>query len=374
MKINTNVSALTAANNLSTVQMAIASSSEKLSSGFRINHASDDAAGLGVANSLHSSIRAYTQASSNASQASAVFNIAEGATNSITVMLQRMKELATQSASDTVDAPARTRADNEFQALAAEILRTVDTTQFQNNKVLDGNFGKVAGTISGTITATAGFYSATEAASTPAGSYTLNSTGAASVTLTNGSTTQTLTGVTVGANSTLNFSTFGISISTNVAFANTGLFDAKVVTAAAATGTGGTFNVSASDSTATTGNDSIVATASDFDMKTLTAAATLGNVTSLANAQSAIIAVNAALDQSSTVLGKIGAYQSRVNSAIGNLSTLIQNYTAAESTIRDTDMASEMVKFSKNNILAQAGTAMLAQANQSGQGILKLFQ
>ena len=371
MRINTNVSALGAARTLGTVQAAIAKSSEKLSSGFRINHASDDAAGLGVANTLGSDIRAYTQAASNGEQAQAVFNIAEGAAGSIVSLLQRMKELAVQSASDTVDSNGRARAQSEYAALYAEMDRTIKTSKFQGNVILDGTYGKTAGATSATF-ASVGIYSVSQVSTATAGTYTLQSASATQVKLINASTAQTLTvGLTAGTNNALNFSVFGITVNTDnaIAIGNTAQLTATV-TAGAASGSG-TFQVGASGSGT---DDTITTTASDFDLATSQGLVAATGVTTLAAASTAIGVLDTAINVSSTVLGKIGAYQSRVSSAGNNLKTLIQNYQAAESVIRDVDMAQEMVKFSKNQVLAQAGTAMLAQANQAGQGILRLFQ
>lgn len=144
MRINTNVSAMNAANNLSKVQNAVSSSMEKLSSGFRINHASDDAAGLGIANKLRADGRALSQASRNAEQTNSLLQVAEGATSTIQSILERMKELATQSGSDTVDAAGRASINAEFTALRSEIDRTVSTTKFEGSNLLDGTFGSTA--------------------------------------------------------------------------------------------------------------------------------------------------------------------------------------------------------------------------------------
>ncbi len=363
MRINTNVSALAAARNLNAVQDQIKLSSDKLSSGFRINRAADDAAGLGVANTLRGDIRAYTQASSNAEQAQAVYNIAEGATSSIVTMLERMKELAVTANSDTVNSAARVRADTEFQALQAEISRTIGGTKFQAQALLNGSYG--GGALSGTVDATvAGVYSVTQTGAAAA-TYTIASVSATVVSMTSGTTTQTVAFAATTAQA-LTFSQFGVTVNTDKAVANAGAVAGTVIVGA---GAGGTFSVGASGT-----GDTLSISAADFDMNTLTQAATLGNVLTIAAANSALTAVNAALDQGNLVLGKIGAGQSRITSALGNLKSLVQNYEAAESTIRDVDYASEMVKFSKNQIMAQAGTAMLAQANQANQGVLRLFQ
>jgi flagellin len=274
MRINTNVSALSAARNLTNTQNAVAASTQKLSSGFRITRAADDAAGLGTANVLRSDIRAYNQATRNAEQANSVYSIAEGAASSVQTMLERMKELATQAASDTVDSNGRGRINDEFTQLAAEIDRTVSGTKFQGGALLDGT------------------YSAT-------------------------------------------------------------------------------FLVGASGDY--TGNDTLAVDGSKMDLSTTTLGVGSSTVDTLANSQSALAALDTAIGKVNSALGYIGASQSRMENAVANLKTTVQNYSAAESTIRDVDMADEMVTFSKNNILAQAGTAILAQANQAGQGILKLL-
>ncbi|NBW64423.1 flagellin [bacterium] len=274
MRINTNVSALSAARNLTNTQNAVAASTQKLSSGFRITRAADDAAGLGTANVLRSDIRAYNQATRNAEQANSVYSIAEGAASSVQSMLERMKELATQAASDTVDSNGRGRINDEFTQLASEIDRTVSGTKFQGGALLDGTYAA-------------------------------------------------------------------------------------------------TFLVGASGDY--TGNDTLTVDGSKMDLSTTTLGVGSSTVDTLSNAQDALTALDTAIGKVNSALGYIGASQSRMENAVSNLKTTVQNYSAAESTIRDVDMADEMVNFSKNNILAQAGTAILAQANQAGQGILKLL-
>ncbi len=372
MRINTNVSALNAARNLGNVQDAVAKSSEKLSSGFRINHASDDAAGLGIANTLRAGIKAYTQASSNANQANSVYNIMDGAASSIQTMLERMKELAAQSASDTVDGTARGKIDTEFQSLLSEIDRTVSTTKFQSSNLLDGTFGQkvTGGTASGLAQVTG-----ITVAGVKAATYTLaqnTASGEVSVSDGNGNT-QTVKGVAGGAGD-INFSKFGIKVSLGNGFAAAGtsgspgqLNGATIIVGA---GTGGTFLVGASGDYAA--NDTIGVAA--LNLTTTTLGVGSSDVLNITNAQTALTAIDTAIGKVNDALGTIGAGQNRMTAAISNLSSTIQNYTSAESTIRDVDMASEMVQFSKNNILAQAGTAMLAQANQAGQSVLKLLQ
>src|SRR5438067_2025360 len=141
MRINTNTSALSALRNLGRTDDAVSKSMQKLSSGFRINRSGDDAAGLGIANKMHADVRAAGQASRNAEQAGSVLQIIDGAFTHVQSILERMKELAAQAASDSVDSNARTRIQQEFSDLRSEIGRTVDTTKFQGTKLLDGGFG-----------------------------------------------------------------------------------------------------------------------------------------------------------------------------------------------------------------------------------------
>lgn len=365
MRINTNVSALQAARNLGNVTKALAASTEKLSSGFRINKAADDAAGLGVANVLRSDIRAYTQASRNAEQVNSVYAIAEGAASSIQNMLERMKELAAQAASDSVDSAGRSRINAEFNALQAEIGRTVNITKFQGQALLNGGFGATVDSASTAIaTATAGVYDV-QISGAATGSYTL-SAAASVVTLTNGTLSQTL-GVTAGKNQSLNFSQFGITVQTNTTVGAATLNGMNVTVGGGA----GTFLVGASGSYTT--NDVITVTGSALDLRTSTLGVDASAVDTRANAATALSAIDTAISKVNTALGVIGAGQSRVDNAISNLKTTIQNYAAAESVIRDADMAEEMTTFSKNQILSQAGIAMLAQANQSGAGVLRLL-
>ena len=585
MRINTNVSAINAYNNLSRVQDQLSNSMAKLSSGFRINKAGDDAAGLGIANQLRGDIGAMQQASNNADQSMSVLQIMDGATQNIESILDRMKGLAAQSASDTVDSTARTKIDNEFNSLSDELDRIVNTTKFQGANLLDGTYGSKTVT-AGTVDATSNFLTGSQIASvTPTNAATLQGLkaditasvttantagtltgGAASVT--SQSTVDTLTGdVTVGltqnaatltasgagsldssvvtaigegaagadqtlvrglaagtyhfavtagtgdasfqlkdasnanvgsavtvtandASATINgitltldpskdetdyaaldgqtftvaqnydvalsgggiaspetatyvddgsadfshtFSTFGLSVgftkgtesSVGTTIAVTSSSSLKLTGQDASgnaltqslalnanpasqalnfTSFGVTVNLK---STATNGNvassvDSshntikrgqthqaqyLVSASQSYttnDLVSLDAvslsATSLGvgkatvDLTSAAGAQAALTAIDGAITQVGTALGQIGAAENRITYASSNVKTAIENFSAAESTIRDVDMAQEMTSFSKNQILAQAGTAMLAQANQLSSSVLKLLQ
>ena len=363
MRINTNVSALRAQGNLSRVNDELSKSMAKLSSGFRITRAADDSAGLGIANVLRADIRSLGQASRNAEQANAVLNIAEGATGTVQKMLERMKELASQAASDSVDSAGRSRITTEYQALRSEIDRTVSTVKFQGNALLNGSFGATINSSSTALATTTGVYAA-RLSGAGTGALTLSS-GSSIVTLTNGSTSQTL-GVTAGSKQTLNFTSLGLTLET------AGNVGAATLAGNITIGGGsGSFLVSSSGQYS--GNDqiSISGTSLNLSASALTVAT---DPTTLANAQTALTELDFAITSANVAIGVIGALQSRIEVATENDKTTIQNFSAAESSIRDLDMAQEMTKFTKNQVLSQAGTAMLAQANQSGQSILTLLR
>ena len=361
MRINTNVSALRAQGNLTRVNEQVSASMAKLSSGFRITRAADDAAGLGIANVLRADIRSLGQAARNSEQANSVLNIAEGAAGTVQKMLERMKELA--AASDNVDSSGRSRITTESQALRLEIDRTVATVKFQGNTLLNGAFGATINSSSTALGAGTGAY-AIRLTGAGTGALTLSS-GSNIVTLTNGSTSQTL-GVTSATKQTLNFTALGVSIDTNQAVGAATL--AGNITVGASTGT---FLVSSSGQYST--NDQITVSGSTLDLRA-SALTVSTDPDTLANAQTAMAQIDVAIGNVNSALGVIGSLQSRIEVATENVRTTIQNFSAAESTIRDVDMASEMTTFTKNQVLSQAGTAMLAQANSAGQNILTLLR
>jgi flagellin len=384
MRINTNVSAINAQRNLWGTQRSIESSMAKLSSGFRINRAGDDAAGLAIANKLRADTKSLEQAARNAEQANSLVQIMEGATSNIQKMLDRMKELATQASSDTVNTEARTSLNAEFSQLVAEIDRTVDTTKFQGNKLINGGMGSTLDTNTANTTSLNGAtvvnkisLSGTYGATTGT-TYTLNNATAGTLTLTDGTRTQT---VAVGSNGrqTVSFSEFGISVelensynaaATNIVGGTTASTGAIVVTGS--TVNNGSFLVSSSGDYGVSGSDRVFIDNVDLRASTLGVSTSL--LDTLSNAATALSAIDSAIAKVSTALGQIGAKQNRIEYALSNTKTAIQNLSAAESVIRDVDMAEEMTKFSKSQILSQAGTAMLAQANQNSQGILQLLR
>jgi flagellin len=383
MRINTNVSAINAQRNVWGTSRALNESMAKLSSGFRINKASDDAAGLAIANKLRADTRSLEQAARNAEQANSLVQIMEGSTSNIQKMLDRMKELATQASSDTVNAEARTALNAEFTQLVSEIDRTVDTTKFQGNKLINGGMGSTLDTnvANSTVLATAslvnkvslsGTYGATTGTT-----YTINNATAGTLTLTDGTRTQTVT-VTGSGRQSVTFGEFGISLELENGFSHTAT---NLMAGAAATGnivvTGSTVNngsflVSSSGDYGVSGNDRVFI--DNVDLRASTLGINANTLDTLTNAATALSSIDSAISKVATALGQIGAKQNRIEYALLNTKTAIANLSAAESVIRDVDMAEEMTRFSKNQILSQAGTAMLAQANQSSQGILQLLR
>ncbi len=269
MVVQHNMQAANTNRQLGITTNAQAKSTEKLASGYRVNRAADDAAGLAISEKMRSTIRGLDRASTNASDGISVVQTAEGALNEVHSILQRMNELATQAANDTNTSQDRSQIQLEIDQLTSEIDRIASTTQFNTMNLLDGSFtGK---------------------------------------------------NLQVGSLS-------GQKIEINIS----------------------------------------AMTASKLSVSGL-------KVSSFASAGSAMSRIQAAIDKVSTQRATLGAVQNRLEYTIANLDTTSENTSASESRIRDTDMAKEMVTYSKNNILAQAGQSMLSQANQSTQGVLSIL-
>lgn len=371
MIINTNVSSLNAARNLNNTGSALQASIAKLSSGFRINQASDDAAGLSIANTLRAQVTSLQAASRNASQAGSLVQIAAGAVDTISTILDRMKELATEAASDTVTATDRQKINAEYTTLRSEIGRIVQNTKYQGQTLLDGTYGtSVSG---GTAIGAAGSGLPTSGGITLSGAsasatYTITDAAGTGISMSDGKTTQILTQPSANGAQTLVFDKLGVTLNLDSGYTDAAL-NAKTITTGAATG--GRFTVG---SGAVVGQDTI-----DLTLGNLTTAAAGLNLDgtdllSLSNAQTVINSLDSAISTLASTNGNIGAAENRFTYASQNLASLIQNLTASESTIRDADMATEMVNFTKNQILMQAGTAMLAQANAAPQTILSLLK
>jgi flagellin len=400
LRINQNVSAMNAYRNLSVNQDQMSKSLERLSSGFRINRAADDAAGLSVSENLRAQIGGLRVASKNAQDGISVVQTAEGAMNEVHSILQRMRDLSVQASnSGSQDTTARTAAQSELTQLNAELDRIGNTTRFGGQALLSttpatlagapgfdsttlpitgvgfgltGTFTKTDGTsvvLDGTTSAATGVVSVAAATYTTAATYqtalqnginaSLTAAGVATGSVTAkvtdlaGTWTVNITSSDVGA-----LATFGVTGSTGT----NGIVDGTS-TAQSATFQG-TFQIGANQ------GESL-----DVSFNGINSSALRTDSLDLVNsAAAAITSIDAAIATVSSDRSTLGAFQNRFEHTITNLNVAVENLSASESQIRDTDMAFEMVSFTRGQILSQAGTAMLAQANQAPQSVLKLLQ
>jgi len=353
MVVQHNLSAMNANRQLGITTANLQKSSEKLSSGYRINRAGDDAAGLKISEKMRSQIRGLDQASSNAETGISLIQTAEGALNETHSILQRMNELAVQGANDTNEnAIDRDAINQELQALAEEIDRISSTTQFNKKNLLDGtlqgNRLQVGANVGQNIRISIGNMEA----------------------------------ACIGL-ATTNNTVFGMSVSGQIV---SGYSDKSVAVQQA-------MNVAYNQHTAsiTTSDGKYHYNGASFvELNSVKNAVASDYGISAGNITSTVISVRVAVDNftvANQTLSKVqdainnvskqrsalGALQNRLEHTIANLNTTSENTQAAESKLRDVDMAKEMVNYSKNNILAQAGQSMLAQANQSTQGVLSLL-
>ena len=414
MVVQHNLTAMNSNRMLGVTTSTQAKSTEKLSSGYKINRAADDAAGLSISEKMRKQIRGLTQASSNAQDGISAVQTAEGALNEVQDMLQRMNELAVKAANGTNSEDDRNYIQDEVNQLIKEIDRVSTTTKFNETYLLKGD-----DTVKFTATPTAGL----------------------DTTLTDGSdTAQATIEITIaadsykteGGKSDVTFSLMGKNFSVRleetddnktlatklakamnenqITDSKVGAFKATVtdnvitLTAAekgkvadttvikagaklTAEGTGVlTLDLhvgadSTSDNQISVDIKQMSATVLGLKTGNSTTGDATGNLDTLLvngkddkNARAAIDTIASALQEVSKQRSALGAAQNRLEHTISNLDNVVENTTSAESSIRDTDMATEMVKYSNNNILAQAGQAMLAQANQSNQGVLSLLQ
>ncbi len=392
MRINQNVEALNAWRSLSTTNTEMGKSLEKLSSGFRINRAADDASGLVISQGLRAQVSGLRQATRNAQDGISVVQTAEGALNEVHSMLNRMRDLAVQAANTgTNDTAARTAANAEVTALASEIDRNSTSTKFGQQSLLNGSFGVTAAVKTGfnatgtyTVPATSNFQinvngGGAKTVNLVAGTYTgaqlaSHMQSAIRTAMTSGGTYTQAQADAVTVDSTTVGAGFSLSIKANLANTQTFTLTDGVGTPlaaqtlpgaiTAASGSGGTFPVGSN-----AGDTISVALAS-------VSATGLGiNALDLVNsASTAITALDSAIASVSTTRGNLGAVQNRFESTINNLQVTTENLAASESRIRDTDMALEMTQFTRHQVLLQAGTAMLGQANQLPQSVLRLLQ
>jgi flagellin len=382
MVVQHNLTAMNSNRMLGITQGAQAKSSEKLSSGYRINRAGDDAAGLSISEKMRKQINGLDRASTNAQDGISAVQTAEGALTEVHSMLQRMNELAVQSANGTNSADDRAALQAEIDQLTTEITRVAETTKFNETYLLKGNTGDVKDV---------SFYESGYAITDGTDLYDAAGTQLTEETLAeaikNGEKVYTdNTATTLAANGTdygyvtKMYKVDGTALTAEEAKATTDDVYAdkegkvKITTKADyikdAKVNGNlefTLHVGA-DSEAT---NKIGISIAAMDSKALGVEGL--SVSTEADATNAIDTIAQAIQKVSAQRSDLGAVQNRLEHTIANLDNVVENTTSAESQIRDTDMAEEMVNYSKNNILAQAGQAMLAQANTSTQGVLSLL-
>ena len=415
MVVQHNLTAMNSNRMLGLTTKTQAKSTEKLSSGYKINRAADDAAGLSISEKMRKQIRGLTQASLNAQDGISAVQTAEGALNEVQDMLQRMNELAVKAANGTQAENDRSYIQNEIDQLVTEIDRVSTTTKFNESYLLKGvnangspaelTYSTAKGNITdidvatgkGTvnITQTADQYAGDDKDKTK-GTYTLNI-------VTVGGTTYNYISNAKKANTNGDNFTEKVALdkAKEGATATNKIFDTKedfVVAVKAAYGaTGDVKTAKLSDDGAKfdleafadlnkslnfslhVGADSTDDNKIDIDISMMSARGLGVNGLQVGGsddtkATAAIDTISAAIQKVSTQRSALGAVQNRLEHTINNLDNVVENTTSAESQIRDTDMATEMVKYSNNNILSQAGQAMLAQSNQSNQGVLSLLQ
>lgn len=395
MVVQHNLTAMNANRQLGVTSGAQAKSAEKLSSGYKINRAGDDAAGLKISEKMRSQIRGLDKASDNAQDGISLIQTAEGALNESHSILQRMNELAVQGANDTNQSIDRDAINQELDALTEELNRISETTQFNKQNLLDGNFKdknlQVGANAKQKIAIS---IDCMNADALGLGKETVKQGGNTPTKVVyNGMSFKYKTSMTVGSNKTSAIAAFQESITKKVGSA--GNFIAQYDDT-----TGSIYYKATIDgkekrfASATTAQKSYLADQKaivekaindDFQkyVKTSKASATAGGNGEIRNkarvddyeaANNTITYVQNAINTVSTQRSALGALQNRLEHTVANLDNVSENTQSAESRIRDTDMASEMVQYSKNNILAQAGQSMLAQANQSTQGVLSLLQ
>ncbi len=429
MRINHNIAALNTYRQLNSASTAQSKSMEKLSSGLRINRAGDDAAGLAISEKMRGQIRGLDQAARNSQDGISLIQTAEGALNETHSILQRMRELAVQSSNDTNTSTDRKELQKEVDQLSQELGRIGNTTEFNTQKLLDGSFEGtfhiganenqnlslsvndmrgfslgVAGKASFTDTATYTAGTTETSDDLKAGTFTVNEDSGTYYLVDNSgknvaSSADGLTYNTLKADGTA--STDGKIVfnhevkSGQVTYDGTNVKGTSEVTngglqagkyTVETDGTGGAFTLKDSGGN-TVGSSADGMTFKNVDGDTLfttTNVQTLTNgaeisvggidISSSKSANSAITTINNALETVSAERSKLGSYQNRLEHTINNLGTSSENLTAAESRIRDVDMAKEMMNQTKNSILSQAAQAMLAQANQQPQGVLQLLR
>jgi len=391
MRINNNIMAMNTHRQLGINNQNVAKATERLSSGYRVNRAGDDAAGLAISEKMRAQIKGLNMASKNSQDAISLIQTAEGALTETHSILQRMRELAVQSSSDTNETTIdRAALEDEFTVLSQEIDDIAEDTAFNSLNLLNGSLGRTTtedtdvgnstalavGEVTGfTVTGQGWEGGAVGSPITHEITIDINAAGDAyDIGYDDGSTamvlTDALSDTAAAGTATFDFGDGKTLSITNIQLTDDSLdgtvlqFDVENGSAKIQAGAneGETVNISISAMDATT-----LGVDTSINGGTLT-------IADGASAEAAITTVNDAINTVSSERSQLGAMQNRLQHKINNLDTSAENLQAAESRIRDLDMAKEMTEFTKNNILVQAATSMLAQANAAPQGVLSLLQ
>ena len=418
MIINHNMNALNAHRNMGVNNTAAGKSMEKLSSGLRINRAGDDAAGLAISEKMRGQIRGLEQSSRNASDGISMIQTAEGALNETTNILQRMRELAVQSANDTNTSDDREQLQKEMTQLGEEIDRIANNTEFNTKKLLNGNMGKATTAEKGTVVNDGNLLNNTaddtkfvELKDKDGNALGISVGDEITATWSVGGTQYSAT-ITVGANSELSALVDemkgGAGTSAGETIEDVTIDNGKITVEAKETGTSKQINglsievksnTGARKEAASNALSSFAVGAQAADERTNGSAnlqigansgqqlnlsiedmraASLGvknlQVGTQSQANTAINVIDEATKRVSSERANLGAAQNRLEYTISNLDNTAENLTSAESTLRDVDMAKEMMEYSKNNILSQAAQSMISQANQQPQNVLQLLR
>jgi flagellin len=415
MRINHNIAALNTHRQLSSASSAQGKSMEKLASGLRINKAGDDAAGLAISEKMRGQIRGLDQGSKNAQDGISMISTAEGALNETHDILQRMRELSVQSANDTNTNADRTNIQDEVDQLGKEIDRIRNTTQFNTKNLLDGSMDKgqaaaVANVNSNTEVKTATVSVLTDAlttltdkngnnlgitatdtitvsyvkdGTTVTNSFTAGALTVAALGTTDGAADDTNTALAADANKNLSFTASTAGHGGAINGLTITVKDSNGVVRTAATNALSSFTETTAAANINTDGQATFQIGSNTGQNIQLAFKDMGTaalgvkdlkVGNQGQANVAVKVIDSAIAKVSAERSKLGATQNRLEHTINNLNTSSENLTAAESRIRDVDMAKEMMNQTKNSILAQAAQAMLAQANQQPQGVLQLLR
>jgi len=407
MRVQHNIMAMNAYRNYTSNTSALSKNLEKLSSGYKINRAGDDAAGLAISEKMRAQISGLKQASANAKSGINLVQTAEGSLTEVHDMLNRMVTLSDQSANGTYDNTTdRSNIQKEVSQLTSEINRIADSSNFNGIKLLDGSLsggasksaliGSTAVTFTiGDSDATVGTLGSdasvtfTDGSSDPTGigvTFT-DATGAMSINLgTSVASTYTADQITSAVRSAATTYAAGATANAKVIGAKYASFTMTADGTLSAAAGGANLTLAATTLTDGTGTGGLTLqigdTSDSFNKLTVSVAdmhtSALGintiDVSTQSGASAATDLIKSAINKVSSTRGNLGALQNRLDHTINNLGVMNENIQDAESTVRDTDVAEEMMAYTKNNILVQSAQAMLAQANQAPQGVLQLLQ